>query len=202
MRNQVIPVLALLVVGVTMVFQSRVVEPQLAEAPSIRLGELPGYSSEAVPPSESELQTLPSDTIIDKCIYTADDGSWMQVSLIIGGKSKSSLHRPELCLPSQGFQMSDPHTVDVSGVEWRFITATRGGVPSNGFAYTFFNQEGFQTSSHVRRIVRDVWDRSFRSRIDRWVMIAVVTSAVDSFSRSQMLAKLAYLVPNHARSGH
>ena len=113
---------------------------------------------------------------------------------MIGGKSKSSIHRPELCLPSQGFQMMNPRSLDAGGVAWHAVTLARGTLPPLGFAYTFFNQDGFRTSSHVRRILRDVFDRSFRARIDRWAMVTVNGSRADDASLGAFLAHLKEVI--------
>ncbi len=112
-------------------------------------------------------------------MYRRADGEWFQVSVVVGGASKSSIHRPELCLPAQGFQMSSPRTVEVGGVEWRFLSVESRGNDPLGFAYTFFNQDGFRTASHTQRIFRDVWDRSVHGRADRWVMLTVNSSRAD-----------------------
>ena len=185
-----VPVVAAVVVVATMLWQGQESEPVVCEAPSVRLGEIAGFESEVVPPSEGELHTLPDDTIIDKRTYRAGDGSWYAVSLIIGGSSKSSIHRPELCLPSQGFQMTDPRTAEISGVDWHLLTLARGDAPCLAFAYTFFNQDGFRTSSHVLRIFRDVWDRSVNGRIDRWAMVTVNGFPADSLRTKAFLAQL------------
>ena len=182
-------VAALLVVG-AMAWQGVGVDPALCEPPPARLGEVAGFSSERLEPSEAELTTLPGDTRFDKRIYTADDGTWFQVSLVVGGRSKQSIHRPELCLPSQGFQMSRPRTLSVAGADWRVLSLMHGASPEAGFAYTFFNQDGYRTSSHVRRILRDVLDRSFRARIDRWAMVTVAASRSDDAALAAFLAKL------------
>ena len=112
------------------------------------------------------------------------------MSLIVGGRSKGSIHRPEMCLPSQGFLMADPVVAEVSGVEWRMMTVERGRESPLGFAYTFFNQEGFRTSSHVKRIFRDVVDRSFLRRIDRWAMVTVTSSDADRRRLERFLSSL------------
>ena len=189
-----IPVLTAALVVAAMAWQGLGVDPVLCEAPTARLAEIPGYASEVLAPSEAELQTLPKDTIFDKRLYTAADGTWYQVSLVIGGHSKSSIHRPELCLPSQGFQMTAPRDLESAGVDWRAVTLLRGGLPPLGFAYTFFNQAGFRTSSHVVRILRDVLDRSFRARIDRWAMVTVNASRADDASLAAFLANLKGVV--------
>ena len=168
-------VVAILVIG-TMAMQGALSEPMLCEPPAAKLGEIAGFKSEVVPAAEAELNVLPKDTVIDKRVYTATDGNWYKVTLVVGGRSKGSIHRPEMCLPSQGFLMKDSEITDVSGIECRTLTVERGRETSLGFAYTFFNQDGFRTSSHVRRIFRDVIDRSFRRRIDRWAMVTVTSS--------------------------
>ena len=174
MRNKaMIPIAAAVVVVAAMVWQGMETEPVLCAAPPVRLGEVDGFVSEPLPASDGELHTLPSDTVIDKRVYKAPDGGWYVATLVIGGQSKSSIHRPELCLPSQGFQMSDPCSREIDGVEWRVLSLTRRDAPRLAFAYTFFNQAGFRTASHVARIFRDVWDRSVNGRIDRWAMLTV-----------------------------
>ena len=190
MRKVLIPSVAAALVVVAMLYQARTVDPVLCEAPEVRLDELPGFASEEVPVSEAELHTLPADTRFVKRMYTTPDGSWFQVSAVIGGRSKSSIHRPELCLPTQGFQMMSPRSVDVGGVDWRFVTLARQDAPPLGFAYTFYNQEGFRTSSHLLRIFCDVWDRSVRGRIDRWVMVTVNASTANDAALSAFLLKL------------
>ena len=148
----------------------------LCEAPQVHLGELDGWTSEELGPGEAELKMLPADTRIEKRRYVSRDGEWFIATVIVGGSSKSSIHRPELCLPAQGWRMSNPRTVRFDGVEWRAIDIESGMSSRIGFIYTFFNQEGFRTASHVSRIWRDVLDRSFLNRIDRWVMVTVNSS--------------------------
>ena len=86
--------------------------------------------------------------------------------------------------------MAAPRTVDVGGVSWHLVTLARRDAPPLGFAYTFFNQTGFRTSSHVMRILCDVWDRSFHGRIDRWAMLTVNASTADDAVVTAFLAKL------------
>ena len=57
--------------------------------------------------SLGENTVLPKDTTILKRVYRSGWGTRFIVSAVISGAGKSSIHRPELCLPAQGFQMSD-----------------------------------------------------------------------------------------------
>ena len=191
----IVPALLMVAVLPVMYLQSVNPEPLVCDPPDVRLAELPGLTSEEQPISEAEKTMLPGDTRIEKRLYTAPDGTWFLVSAVIGGKHKGSIHRPELCLPSQGFLMTDPRTTEAGGFVWRLITLDGGiGRPSLGFAYTFFNQDGFRTASHTRRIFRDVWDRSVLNRIDRWVMITVNASQSDDRKLRLFLANLKGMV--------
>ena len=194
MRKVLIPAVTAALVVAAMLYQARTVDPVLCDAPDAKLVEIAGYTSEPVEVSEAEHHTLPADTQFDKRCYTDADGNSFQVSAVIGGKSKSSIHRPELCLPTQGFQMMSPRTVEVGDIDWRLVTLAHRDSPSMGFAYTFFNQDGYRTSSHLRRIFQDVWDRSIRGRIDRWVMVTVNSSTADEARLTAFLAGLKEVI--------
>ena len=193
MRKVLTPLMAAVLVVAVMLYQARTVNPVLCEASSVKLMEIKGFASEPIAISEAERTVLPADTEIDKRRYVSPDGEFL-VSVVVGGSSKSSIHRPELCLPAQGFQMASPRTVEVGGVEWHVITLARKAASSMGFAYTFFNQDGYRTSSHLRRIFRDVWDRSMRGRIDRWVMLTVNSSISDEARLMAFLGKLKEVI--------
>ena len=189
-RDFAIPSLAVALIVPVMFYQAATPDVVVAEAPRVSLGELPGFESEELGASEAELTVLPADTTIIKRRYVAPSGDWMVVSLVVGGKSKSSIHRPELCLPAQGFAMRNPRTHEVGGRDWRMIELSAKDSPSCGFAYTFFNQEGYSTASHVARIFRDVLDRSLLNRIDRWVMVSVHASRADDRGLAWLLSQI------------
>lgn len=193
-KKLIVPALAVLLTVSMMVLQSLTPAVSVAEAPEVVLSELEGFSSEALGASEAELKVLPADTVIVKRRYCHPSGDWYLVSAVIGGKSKSSIHRPELCLPAQGNMMVNPHTLKAAGVDWRVITLSSRGMPPVGFAYTFFNQNGFRTCRHIARICCDIFDRSVFNRIDRWVMITVSSSRSDDRSLGDFLSKLEPMV--------
>lgn len=192
--RKVIPFLVFAVVAAVMVWQQLTPETVLMPAPEIVYPEIAGMRWESLEMSDAERDTLPNDTVIVRRRYTGADGHWYQVSAVVGGRSKSSVHRPELCLPGQGFQMSDPRTVLVGGTNWRRLTLMKGGTPPSSFAYTFTNGTGFKTSSHLVRILTDVWDRSILGRIDRWVMLTVVSSRSDEAGFTRFLEQMEGVV--------
>lgn len=180
MKKLVVPVIAIAVLAAAMYSQSTAPAAVVCDPPDVGLGEIPGLQSVDLGISESEYEMLPKDTRVEKWRYIDDFGHWYVVNLVVGGKHKGSIHRPELCLPAQGNLMANPHDIDVGGETWHALRI-EGGVdmPSFGFAYTFFNQDGYHTASHIRRIFRDVWDRSVYNRIDRWVMVTIASSHTD-----------------------
>ena len=78
--------------------------------------------------------------------------------------------------------MSNPMDFDVAGRPYHAIQLNGPQRPPALLAYTFFNQAGVHTASHLRRIFLDTWDRSVHNRIDRWVMITVHVSAPMGFT--------------------
>lgn len=135
--------------------------------------------------SLGESTILPKDTEIFKRTYKAADGLTYAVSMVIAGRRRGSIHRPELCLPAQGFVMTGAERVAVrvaggSPAKVRVITVQpTGGSPFN-LVYWFFCKER-ESCSHTERILSDIWDRSVHNRINRWVMVAVnVSSTLDS----------------------
>lgn len=123
--------------------------------------------------SLGENTILPKDTTILRRVYTSEAGMQFLVSAIISGAGKRSIHRPELCLPAQGALTSSPTDLEVKGRPYHSIQVNFKQDPPAQLLYTFFNQGGVRTASHLRRIFLDTWDRSVHNRIDRWVMVTV-----------------------------
>ena len=148
----------------------------LGGAPGV--AKCPKCGSETAGCSLGERTILPADTVLVKRIYRSSLGPEFLVSAVIGGQSKSSIHRPELCMPAQGFLMRSPRDITAGEAKrpFRAIRLERPGMLPVTLSYTFFNQQGMRTSSHARRIIADTWSRSVLNRIDRWVMVTVLAS--------------------------
>lgn len=177
-------------------FQARTPMATIAKAPDVSFRSIAGCTTdderfaEVQRISEAELNILPKDTRIEKKMYVSRNGAQFLVAYIIGGTSRASIHRPELCLPSQGYVMSNPRNFDVAGKPWHVIDIARVGEAHGMEAYTFFNQEGFRTASHTSRIFRDVIDRSVLNRVDRWVMVTVHAFGANEGELLEFLAAL------------
>lgn len=124
--------------------------------------------------SRAELDILPADTKSRKVTYTFDSGDVFTIALVISGRNRMSIHRPELCLPSQGFSMSEREVrMILPDVPMACFALSRPNrVQPSGFAYLFLNSDG-ATVSNLERVVGDSLDRSLHNRIRRWAMITV-----------------------------
>ena len=154
--------------------------------------------------SLGESTVLPADTEIRKRLYHGPLGRDFLVSAVVGGRSKSSLHRPELCMPAQGFRMEAPCDLFAGGRAFHALRLSSAHAPSTTLAYTYFNQAGVRTASHTHRILLDTWDRSVLNRIDRWVMVTVAAHgpggvdldrAVDRAAVTAFLSSLSEKLP-------
>lgn len=61
------------------------------------------FESEATPVMRKVLDWLPKDTTYGQRVYRAKDGFGIQVSTVLMGKDRTSIHQPQFCLNSQGW---------------------------------------------------------------------------------------------------
>jgi len=148
------------------------VEP---DAQGVRSCPLCGGALAAV--SLAERTVLPADTRILKAIYRSSVGRTYHVTVVVSGKSRMSIHRPEMCLPGQGFAITrnEIASIPLGGgrtLSANVVQAGRGGETPIGFIYWFANPRK-EAVTHWDRIFSDVWARSVRNQINRWCMVTV-----------------------------
>ncbi len=126
--------------------------------------------------SLGEATVLPADTVIVKRHYEAPSGADIEISVVVSGLSRMSIHRPELCLPAQGFAMTRARILSVplpgrEPLAVRLVSVQRG--PSRFILCYWFRNRDYETASHAVRILRDAWARSVHNRVNRWIMFAM-----------------------------
>src|SRR5262245_30773400 len=62
-----------------------------------------GFAGAEQKVSESERAILPRDTKFAKKLYTNPRGDRISCQIVLAGGEKRSIHRPEVCLPAQGW---------------------------------------------------------------------------------------------------
>ncbi|MBX3751096.1 MAG: EpsI family protein [Opitutaceae bacterium] len=162
-----------------------------------------------VPVSAVELEVLPPDTGYSRRVYVAlsDPRRQVLVSIVLSGRDRSSIHRPEICVEGQGWTIRDrfPHAfegvrpdgaplpVSVLRIE---RTRADGRPQPMLLAYWFVSSDAV-VATHAERLWRGVRDRLLRGRADRWAYVLAQTGAEDgeAAALARLQALLAGTVP-------
>lgn len=140
-----------------------------------------------------ERQILPSDTGFSRRIYVSPQAPEQVVllSIVLSGRDRSSIHRPELCLVGQGWSIAESGShrfrhparehadFDATTLRLEFEggTGDRVQAPSQMAAYWFVGG-GRVVRTHWERMVWDVWAR-VRGDPIRWAYVLMMTPAPD-----------------------
>ena len=151
-------------------------------------------------PSEQELSLLAADTEFEKKLYTTEDPdatagqlAGVNCGIVLSGHDlNNSIHRPERCLVSQGFQelKVTPVTIDLdNGKSLKvnrvdsFRTYTghddKAYKVSNINYYWFVGSES-TTPSHYERTLTDMEDRVLGGFNQRWAYFSVSTNILEN----------------------
>jgi EpsI family protein len=155
-----------------------------------------------------EREILPPDTGYSRKLYVAvaDPRRQVFLSVVLSGRDRTSIHRPELCLVGQGWTMVEQarhRFVAGGGVAATLLRVRRevrtprgGAVVPQLVAYWFVNGDGV-VATHAERLWRDACNRVLRGRADRWAYVLVQTDATDgeAAALARMETVLAGTVP-------
>ncbi len=131
-----------------------------------------------------EREQLPADTEFLKYRYTRPSGESMLVSIVLSGRARNSIHRPQRCLVAQGFDITrstrktiplkerEPLQVMQLDTLFHYRGPHRAHAQPVFYAYWFVGQDR-ATPSHLSRMFWLAWDRVFRGVAHRWVYIMV-----------------------------
>lgn len=144
------------------------------------------FTSTNVPPSQAELEMLPKDTSFAKRHYRSPDGFEVALNVVLMGTDRTSIHKPEYCLTSQGWQIIERETTSVTigkpheyELPARLFTAERllelrnGEARRDGAVYLFwFVADGRVASGHFERLAKMTWDLLRTGDLPRWAYIS------------------------------
>jgi hypothetical protein len=142
---------------------------------------VPGFVSTNMPESEVELNYFPKDTSYARRLYQAPDGFAATATIILMGADRTSIHKPDYCLPGQGWRIVSKEMVNVPVSEAKpydlpvskWVVSNSLPTPDgqrqqvNGVYVYWFVADGEQTPNHyqfMRWLARDllrkaVWQR-------------------------------------------
>ena len=72
------------------------------------------FTSKEQPVAKVVTEWLPKDTTYGQRIYEAKDGYWVAVNAVLMGTDRTSIHKPEYCLPGQGWHIESKTNVDLT----------------------------------------------------------------------------------------
>ena len=157
---------------------------RLARSNTVALpSQIEGYRFETLPVSDVELTSLPADTVFGRGKYIRSDGHWVQLSIVVMGTDRTSIHRPEYCLTGVGWKVqkqtdtpfgeSGPGPRRVQRFDCRLRTESGGRPLDVSGVYVFwFISKDKQTSSHWQRQWWMVRDLVTRGVLQRWAYVS------------------------------
>lgn len=119
-------------------------------------------------------------------VYASSTGRQIMSTVILSGFVKRSLHRPEVCLPNQGWTVTDRTQIPLHLKDGRDITVMmmrifRDVEPQPGVRirtravnfYWYIGSDGTTCADHYEHILRSYFDSTFRNIQHRWAMASI-----------------------------
>jgi hypothetical protein len=146
------------------------------------------YVSKEGPISAEELSTLPQDTLFGRRVYVAPDDFSVTVSVVMMGNDSRSIHKPEICLPAQGWAIEkEKKAISIHSlasyelpvmkvIGSKTITAKDGTVHlvKTVFVYWFVAADDV-TADHVSRMLKMGGEMLRTGTLQRWAYVACMS---------------------------
>jgi hypothetical protein len=144
------------------------------------------FTSTNLPPEQVVLDYLPKDTSYAQRLYTASDGFRVSGNIVLMGMDRTSIHKPEICLPGQGWRIEQKTVVDVPiggpcpyrmpVAKWiaSNVARTADGQsrPVGGVYVFWFVADNEQTVSHPQRMWWLARDLLLKGVLQRWAYVS------------------------------
>ena len=144
------------------------------------------YTSTVLEQSDVVTNMLPKDTSLASRKYNSPDGFQVVINTVMMGKDRTSIHKPEYCLPGQGWQiikrepmtiaMAGPPAYDLPATKWtlsKMYTDPEGHTfPIEGHYVFWFAAENKLTGSHSERLWWMMRDLLKTGVLERWSYIS------------------------------
>ncbi len=135
--------------------------------------------------TDKEKQVLGAETKFDRRVYSDGRGNSVFVSIVMAGQDmNTSIHRPERCLPAQGYTIIDsntqqielsPHPLTVTRLNTVRPISSSGSPPAmeRTLNYYWFIGCSETTASHTVRNFIDIRDRLIKGYNQPWAYVTV-----------------------------
>lgn len=158
-----------------------------------QVGPLYGFSMDV---SRAELEILPPDTTFARKTYGTIGSSQLErilCSIVLSGSEKRSIHRPERCLPGQGWSVIGSTIVDVPLASGHPLAVTAlllnrpimltDGSTTHLEAYYLYWYVGRNVSTpySFKRVMLTNWDLVVHRANQRWAYVIVMAPITQGF---------------------
>lgn len=153
----------------------------------IELPESPvGFTSTNAPETELELNYFPKDTsFVRRCYFSSDSDLPIYGTIVMMGADRTSIHKPDYCLPGQGWTIEDKAIVQIPIAGDNYEMPVAKWMVSNSFPmpdgsrqnvhgiYMFwFVADGEQTPGHYQRLWWLTRDLLSTGVLQRWAYVS------------------------------
>jgi EpsI family protein len=148
--------------------------------------------------TQKERDTLAKDTQFVRKIYTGPERDQIFVSIVLSGDDMTnSIHRPERCLPAQGWNVrsSSKRMIKIPGAKSLEVTKLQNmqiiEAPDkrrftlNNLNYYWFIGYRDMTASHLTRTEIDLRDRIVGGYNQRWAYVTVAANVTQGLARPE-----------------
>lgn len=143
---------------------------------------LPNFTSETTPVDTNVLTWLPKDTTYGQRRYSTPEGFRIHVAVVMMGTDRTSIHKPEYCLPAQGWKIIEnehdtiaisrphPYALPVTKIIARQELKTPEGqtVVRQGLNVFWFVSESKITASHDEWMAHMMKHLVLTGELERW----------------------------------
>ena len=151
----------------------------------------PACGGRLMPASLAEISAFPADTTLARRIYTAPEGDQFSVTAVVSGQDRTGIHRPQYCLPAQGWDILDHRvssvpitnnqTIDVNILDLQETSKdkdSRNRRSPSSYAYFYVGRH--TTPSYLNMIFWISYDRLFNGTSTPWTYISIATDRHDN----------------------
>ena len=188
---------------------------ELGQLVSTNLVDLPErvlhYDSTNTPLATNVVNWLPRDTVYGQRVYRSSTGLVISASVILMGRDRTSIHKPEYCLRGTGWtilktelddvQINSPHAYKLPICKMSITRQERtpeGSRTWNGYYVFWFVADNQLTPSHDTRFIWMARDLIKTGVLQRWAYVAFLVAfppGYEEWSYGQIKEFIAEIVP-------
>jgi len=145
-------------------------------------------------------QNLPEDTEYITRKFVSRESLLVDLTIVTSGKDKRSIHRPERCIPAQGYSIRDRQAITIKLPEGkrkrinvmmlRLVNTviepeTKKRSYNKMIVFYWYASVEHITESNLRRLLYTAWDRMILGKNYHWSYVLLTTHVIGDTSRSR-----------------